>query len=135
VIGAGETRGIAAIGAAQAIAAMAADIQKGVYLALAVAHHQDGVLAHIGGEEVARLWYLALVAQEQPAARENPLQLLLVDLRLDEDAAADQAILGIDQSVHVHCHRYLLNVTGMTPVSCVAAYGGSPRHRPSGWFR
>ena len=83
---------------------MAADIQKGVYLALAVAHHQDGVLAHIGGEEVARLWYLALVAQKQPATREDALQLLLVDLRLDEDAAANQPALGIDQTGDVYPH-------------------------------
>ena len=87
---------------------MAADIQKGVYLALAVAHHQDGVLAHIGGEEVARLWYLALVAKEQPAASENPLQLLLVDLRLDEDAAADQPTIGVDQTGNVCRHITLL---------------------------
>jgi hypothetical protein len=41
------------------------------------------------------------VAQKEPAAGEDLLQLLRVDLRLDKDAAADQAVLGIDQTPEV----------------------------------
>ena len=37
------------------------------------------------------------MAQKEPAAGEDLLQLLLVDLRLDEDAPADQPAFGIDQ--------------------------------------
>jgi hypothetical protein len=37
------------------------------------------------------------VAQKEPAARENPLLLLFVDLGLNENAATDQTAIGIDQ--------------------------------------
>src|SRR5258708_6719004 len=105
VIGAGEARGIAAIGAAEAIAAMAADIEEGADLAGGVSHHQHRVLAHIGRKEVTRLRNLALVAQKEPAARENPLLLLFVDLRLDEDATADEPFVGIYQPIYIPGHR------------------------------
>ena len=112
VIGAGKARGIAAVGAAQAIAAMAADIQKGVDLAVAVAHHQHRVLAHIGRVEIAGLGDLALVAQEQPAAGEDLLLLLLVDLRLDKDAAADEPVVAVDQPFEIADHRCPPSDTG-----------------------
>jgi hypothetical protein len=76
---------------------VAADVEEGVHRPAAVAHHQHRVFAHRGGDEVARLRDLAFMAQEKPAARENPLQLLFVDLRLDKDAAADEAARHIDQ--------------------------------------
>src|SRR6516164_7223300 len=38
---------------------------------------------------------LALAWPGEPAAGEDPLQFLLIDLGLDEDAATDQALLGI----------------------------------------
>jgi hypothetical protein len=44
------------------------------------------------------------VAQEQPATRENLPQLGFVDLRLDEDPAADHSVLGIDERRNVRCH-------------------------------
>src|SRR5262249_12955689 len=105
MICAGEGGGVTGIGAAQPVATMAADIQKCVYLSAAVAHHQNRVFTHIGGEEIARLRNLALVAQIEPAAREDPLQLLLVDPALDKDAATDQTLFSIDQSERVGCHR------------------------------
>src|SRR5262249_51281472 len=83
---------------------MAADIQKGVHLALRVTHHEDRVFAHIRAEEVTGLRDLALVAQEQPAAGKNLLQLLLVDLSLDEDAPADQAFVNTPQPSAVRPH-------------------------------
>ena len=52
VIGACEGGGVAGIRSAQAVAAMTADIQEGVNLPRAVAHHQDRVFAHIGRENV-----------------------------------------------------------------------------------
>ena len=126
VIGAGKRRGIAGIGTAQAVAAMAADVEERAHLPSAVTQDQDRVFAHIGSEEIAGLRDLAVVAQKQPAARENALQLLLVDVRLDENAAADKTILVIDQSVYIHW---------TPPVTSAAAFAASPRHRPSGSFR
>src|SRR5271166_4022727 len=105
VIGAGEGGGIAELGAAQPVAAMAADIQKGMHLARRVAHNENRVFAHVSGEKIAGLRDLALMAQKEPAARENALQLLLINIRLDEDAATDEAILGIDQPERVGFHR------------------------------
>src|SRR5271169_5573409 len=105
VIGAGEGGGIAELGAAQPVAAMAANIQKGMHLARRVAHNENRVFAHVSGEKIAGLRDLALMAQKEPAARENALQLLLINIRLDEDAATDEAILGIDQPERVGFHR------------------------------
>ena len=75
VIGAGEARGIAGIGAAQAIAAMAADIEKSAHLARRAAHDQHRIFAHISCGKIAWLWDLAVVAQEQPAARKSATAL------------------------------------------------------------
>jgi hypothetical protein len=71
VIGAGERRGIAGIGAAHQVAAMPADIQEGTRFALGIAHHQNRIFIHVGGEEIARLHDLALMAEEQPTAGEK----------------------------------------------------------------
>jgi len=100
-----EARGITDLGAAQTIAAMAADIEECANLTRRVAHDKDRVFAHVSGKKITRLRNLAVVAQEQPAARENLLELLLVDLLLDEDAATDQAVLGIDELEHIGRHR------------------------------
>src|SRR5215813_4944774 len=100
MIGTGEGRGITRIGPAQPVTPMAAHVEKGVYLPLAVTHYEDRVFTHIGAEEVARLGYLTLVAQKQPATGEDLLQFLLVDLPLDEDAPADQSAVGIDETTN-----------------------------------
>jgi hypothetical protein len=42
------------------------------------------------------------------ATGEDPLQLLRVDLRLDKDATADKAVLGIDQTAGICRHATLL---------------------------
>ena len=72
---------------------MTTDVQERTHLPPAVAHDQDRVFAHVGGEEIAGLRDLAFVAQEEPAAREDLPELLLVDLLLDEDATTDEAVL------------------------------------------
>src|SRR6516164_1195082 len=105
VIGAGERGGVADLGATQPVAAMPADIQKGVHLARRVAHDENRVFTHVSGEEIARPRDLALMAQKEPGAGEDPLQFLLIDLGLDEDAATDQALLGIYQPERIGFHR------------------------------
>src|SRR5499425_991708 len=104
MISTGEGSGIADIGPAQPIAPMPADVEEGVDGALAVAYHQDRVFTHKRAEEVAGLGDLTLMAQKQPAAGEDLHQLLLVDLRLDEDAPADQPLRGVHQRLDVRCH-------------------------------
>ena len=79
------------------IAAVPAEIEKGAHPAAGVADHQNRVLTHVSGQEIAGLRDLALVAQIEPAAREYPLQFLLINLRLDKDTAADEAVAVVDQ--------------------------------------
>ena len=64
VIGTGECRGIADLGAAQTIAAMAADIEERANLTRCVTDDQDRVFAHVSAEKITRLRNLAVVAQE-----------------------------------------------------------------------
>src|SRR5260221_5975501 len=104
VIGAGQARRVAVIGTAQPVATMPADIQESAHLPVAAADDQNRVFAHIGGQEIARLRNLAVVTQIQPAAREDLLQLLFVDLGLDEDTAADQATIAVDKPCQIRMH-------------------------------
>ena len=99
VVGADEGACVAVIGAAETVAPVAADVQEGVDPALPVAGDEDGVLAHVGGEEVAGVGDLGLVAKEEPAAGKNLLQLLLVDGFLAENARADQALIQVNQVI------------------------------------
>ena len=107
VIGAAEAGRIAVIGSAQPVAAMPADIEEGAYHSIGAAHYQDGVFTHIGREEIAGFGDLALMAQKEPAAGEDALQFLAVDLRLDKDAAADQSVLAVDETTDIAGHVIL----------------------------
>ncbi len=101
VIGAGEAGGVASVGAAEPVATVAADVEESTDLAGGVAHHKHWVFGHPGGEKVARQRDLAVMAEEEPAARKDPRQLLIIDLRLDKDAAAEKSVRDIDQrAVH-----------------------------------
>src|SRR5271169_1241352 len=126
VVGAGEAGGVTAVRAAQAVAAMAADVQEGAHLAAVVAYDQNRVFTHIGGEKVPRLRDLAFVAQEQPAAGENLLLLLFVDIGLDKDAAADEAVVAVHQLADIVCH----GLSWLTALSFAAACARSIRRRP-----
>ena len=95
---------------------MAAEIQKGMHLASSVTHHQHRIFAHICGKEITGVRDLALMTQKEPAAGENPLELLLIDVLFNEDAAIDQSVIVVDQTSHIyrhlalriiHCRRFL----------------------------
>jgi hypothetical protein len=77
----------------------------------AVAHHQDQIFAHVGGKEVTAVRNLTVVAQKQPAAGEDPLQILPINLRLDKDSPADKAALVIDQMAEICRLRVSLHVS------------------------
>src|SRR5439155_24115138 len=115
VISAGKARSIAVIGAAKAIAPMPAHIEKSAHDSVGAAYHEHRVFAHIGREEIAGLRDLAVMAQIEPAAREDALQLLLIDLRLDKDAPADVPAGEIDQ-LFGGGHRSLRSRSGLTAV-------------------
>ena len=67
-------------------------------LAGPVAAQDDGFLAHSRDKEIAGLRDLALMADKQPSAREEPLQFLPVDLLVDKDLAADPPRRHIDET-------------------------------------
>ena len=89
MVGADERGGVAGVSTANPVATVAAYIEESVDSAVLSARHQHRVFTHVGGEEVARLRDLGLMAQVKPAAGENLLQLLLVDVLFDEDAPAE----------------------------------------------
>src|ERR1700730_5095587 len=89
VVGAGEDRGVALVVAAHLLAAVPAGIEEHVGLARPVAAQDHRLLAHARDEVVARVGDLALMPDKEPHPGEEPLQLPLVDLLVDEDLAAD----------------------------------------------
>ena len=54
---------------------MPALIEEGHHAAVLLPRHDDRILAHVRGEEIARLRDLAAVREEQPTAGEDLLQL------------------------------------------------------------
>ena len=97
VIGTHELDGIALVVAADLHAAVAARVQVHADAARGVPAEDDRLLPHGRDEEVARPRDLALVAEEEPGAGEHALELLPVDLVADEDLAADDAPVDVDQ--------------------------------------
>ena len=91
-------------GTAQPVPAMATDIEECAHVSGAVTYHQNRILSHVCGHEIAWMRNLAVMTQEQPAACKDLPQLCFVDLRLDEDTAADQPVLSIDECGNLCCH-------------------------------
>src|SRR5712692_7692523 len=97
VIGAGADGRVALVVAADLHAAMTAGVEEDTRLLRAIAAEDHRLFAHARHEIVARVRDLAFVANEQPSAGENAFELLLVDLVVDEDLAADLAGLHVHQ--------------------------------------
>src|SRR5713226_5479673 len=93
-----ELDGIPLVVAADLHPAVPARVEEDVDPLRAVPADDDRLLAHRGREVVAGARDLALVAQEQPRAGEDPLQLLPVDLVVHKDLAAHAALLDVDQA-------------------------------------
>src|SRR5207237_8188575 len=102
---------------AEATAAVRAHTEKRAHDPVGAAYHEHRVFAHIGREEIAGLRDLAVMAQIEPAAREDALQLLLIDLRLDKNAPADVPAGEIDQ-LFGGGHRSLRSPSGLAAVRC-----------------
>src|SRR5437899_2652535 len=105
VVRALELDRVALVVTAHLHAAMPARVEKDADPSRAVAAQDDRLLAHRRREIVARLRDLALVADEEPGAGEDPLELLPVDLLAHEDLAADDPALDVDQALQP-CRRY-----------------------------
>jgi hypothetical protein len=126
MIRAGKRARVAHISSAQAVPAVAADVQEGVDVAIGVAHDQDWVFAHVGAEEVARPRDLAFVAEKESATSKDPFEFLLVDLVLDEDATADTTVLDIYQPSDIGFHR-------KPPGSCETWHAEQPPRIDGHW--
>ncbi len=76
MVGAGEQRRVALVVAAYLHATMPAGVEKDVDAVLLIAAQDHRFAAHPGREVVAGVGDLALMADEQPGARKQPLQFL-----------------------------------------------------------
>src|SRR5262249_3776953 len=110
MIGADKARCIAFIGTAQSIAAVTTDVEECAHGSGTVAHHENGILAHIRGQEITRSRDLAVMTQEQPTTGEDAPYFRLIDFRFDEDPAADHSLLAIDETRDLGCHEDLHDV-------------------------
>src|SRR5262250_3970856 len=77
---------------------MPARVQEHVDAAAAVTAEDDRLFAHGGCQVVAGPRDLALVADEEPRAGEDLLELLTVDLVVDEDLSTHDPLVDIDQA-------------------------------------
>src|SRR4051794_24100410 len=99
VIAAGQRAGISSLVHAEPVAPMPTGVEEHPRLPARVAPEDDRILAHVGREIVARLLDLGLVAEVQPAPRENTLDLALVDRLIGVDAATDQPGCEVDEFI------------------------------------
>src|SRR5207253_3499892 len=90
---------VALVVAAHLHGAVPARVEEDVDATAAVATEDDRLLPHRRHHEVTGTRDLALVADEEPRAREDLLLLAPVDLLVDEDLAADRAAIDVDQAV------------------------------------
>ena len=105
--GAGIGRFIAALLAAKHRAAVAAGIDEGVQLALAVAGDEDGLAAHRGGEVAVVVRNLALMGEIDPIALEDVAHLELEQFRIGEDIPREpeDALAAVATQRSMHRHR------------------------------
>ena len=66
-----------------------------------VTAQDDRLLAHGRDQVVAGISDLALVADEEPGAREHLLLLGAIDVLVDEDLAADDSAVDVDEAVQM----------------------------------
>ena len=79
VIGADELGDGAPGGAAHGRSAMGAAVEQHPHAAVALAHHEDRLPAHLRRHEIARARDLAVMAEQQPGPAENPFHLQVED--------------------------------------------------------
>jgi len=97
VVAAAERDGPATVVQAELVAPVRAVVQERVDLAPRVSPDDDGVVAHVRRDEIARSGDHRVVAQEQPAAVKDPLHLLFVDLEIREDPSGHESIFEVEE--------------------------------------
>src|SRR6266545_1775924 len=89
----GERPRVTAIGGAYHRSPVHAPVDEDGDGAVLAAHHDDGLRADVPGDEVARARDLAVVAHEDPATMEDPLQLAVEDARVGVERGVDAVVL------------------------------------------
>jgi hypothetical protein len=82
---------------------MTATVQKHMYGAIAVAHHDHGGTTQASGDKISGCWNLCLVGQKNPSAIEDPLHLETEYLVTYKNVAAHQPALNIDPTIIPGC--------------------------------
>ena len=93
VIRTGERPRVAARRRTQHRPAMHAPVEEDRHAAVLLAHHDDRLRADLAGDEVARARNLAVVTDEHPAAREDPVHLVGEDAWIGVERDVDPVIL------------------------------------------
>src|SRR5438093_11832026 len=122
--------GIAAIRAAHAVASMAAQVQTSSGAPAQVAPQDDRLLAHIGGNEVARIGNFALMAEIEPAAGEEALAFQLVNLAVSKDTPINETAFWINKRLDLHPNASFdsaigYHMTFLSPLSTTEAVSSS----------
>ena len=92
MIRAAEVGAVAAVGAAEPDAAMAAGVGDDPDLSAFVPRHDHGLDPEAPRNVVAGLGDLAFVAYEEPGAGEDPVDLLPIDVLIEPGPAADREV-------------------------------------------
>ena len=133
VVRAGENRRRALVVAAHLHAAVATRIEEDMDFARPVAAQNHRFLTHARHKEIPRLRDLALVADEQPRAGKEPLQLFPVDLLVNKDLAADLPCRHIDETGPIPlftCGHDDLQRNSSTPAKAGAHFRHGSRPAP-----
>ncbi|MCY1438955.1 hypothetical protein D9M71_551730 [compost metagenome] len=105
VVVADEAAGVTGLGETHLVAAVRAGVDQHLDRGILLANHQHLVLTHGGGDVVAGLGNLRFVGDEQPAAGEDLLQFLLVDVAIPEDLPGHAPGFHVAQFVEVRQRR------------------------------
>ena len=108
--------GIASIGPAQFGTPMTTTIEQDFGAVWRIAHNNNRRVAQIADDIIANIGYFGIMAEINPAAVEDTLNLQLVDLITDEGLAAHQPAFNIDPSCSITFHA------GMVGQRCSERY-------------
>src|ERR1700728_4447090 len=107
MIAAGQPLGVAAPLVDYLGAAMGAAVEQDVNRAGAVPNHNDRLTSEIGGDEIAGIWHLAGMTDEQPSPAEDAFHLQF-----------EQVGIGIDAPVHAAGFDQLGNLVRVPVAHC-----------------
>jgi hypothetical protein len=83
---------------------MAAKVEKRPNNAFGVPPYDDRIFPDIRRAEITRPGNLALMAQIHPTASKEHPGFLFVDLRIDKDGSADEASVGVHETIDIYIH-------------------------------